>query len=267
MTRFAYSFLLLQIAAFWPVWRWYLLRMQDGSDEPWGICALLTAVLFLVIRGKSSRTNPLLLVCSGVFVVIYAVTFHSFPPLLRAIISMLALGCTASMYLESGSRRSLHVGLIGLLIISLPIIASLQFYLGYPIRLLTTYASTAIISFTGFPAQPDGTCIHWAGETVSVDAPCSGIRMLWTGLYLTFTLSCLSNLSAFQTWLSYIVSTLGVFVGNIIRSTSLFYVESGILDAPSWAHQGIGLTVFFLVAVGIISFHAYIRERRPCVLR
>ena len=47
-------FLLAQFVTFWPVWRWYIERMVDGSDEPWGILALATVVILIVLRGKIS---------------------------------------------------------------------------------------------------------------------------------------------------------------------------------------------------------------------
>ena len=27
--------------ASWPIWSWYARRMQDGSDDPWGLLALV----------------------------------------------------------------------------------------------------------------------------------------------------------------------------------------------------------------------------------
>lgn len=41
-----------QLAAFWPVWCWYVSRMTDGSDEPLGILALITV---LVLAGREER--------------------------------------------------------------------------------------------------------------------------------------------------------------------------------------------------------------------
>src|SRR5215475_7653812 len=38
--------LVIESLAFWPVWRWYIHRLGDRSDEAWGIVALVTAVLF-----------------------------------------------------------------------------------------------------------------------------------------------------------------------------------------------------------------------------
>src|SRR5262245_59923054 len=38
---------LLQVAAFWPVWSWYVRRTADGSDEPWGLAALVVAGVLL----------------------------------------------------------------------------------------------------------------------------------------------------------------------------------------------------------------------------
>ena len=39
--------LALQLIAFWHIWVWYLKRITDISDEPWGILALLTAIIIL----------------------------------------------------------------------------------------------------------------------------------------------------------------------------------------------------------------------------
>src|SRR5262245_27679217 len=40
--------------AFWPVWRWYVHRLNDQSDEAWGIVALVTAVAFAFWHKRES---------------------------------------------------------------------------------------------------------------------------------------------------------------------------------------------------------------------
>jgi hypothetical protein len=88
--------LTVQGVAFWPVWRWYVARLTDGSDEPWGVFALGTALLFLVWNRKHARVSPLALPVSSVFIFVYTVAFPASPPLFRAVLAVLALSCTVS---------------------------------------------------------------------------------------------------------------------------------------------------------------------------
>ena len=90
--------LVMQGIAFWPVWRWYGERITDGSDEPWGIVALVTAIVFLVWRGKPGRGQMLTLGCAAVLVTLYALSFPFLPALVRAILAVLTLSCTLSAF-------------------------------------------------------------------------------------------------------------------------------------------------------------------------
>jgi exosortase/archaeosortase family protein len=245
-------FLCLQLAVFWPVWRWYAARVTDSSDEPWGILALVTALLFLLLKGRPREVKGIHMAISGLFVLAYAATFPWMPPLGRAVLAVLAIGCLAS---ASCLGRSMHMGILGLLLLSLPIIASLQFFLGYPVRYLTAIVASKVIGLTGYHVVSQGTCLHWMGEIISVDAPCSGIRMLWSGLYLNFTLACFTGLDSFKTWLAYVFSVAVIFLGNTIRATALFYTESGIVPGPEWTHQAVGLAVFSVAGLSIVLFH------------
>ena len=47
----------LHCLCFWPVWRWYAQRLDDGSDEPWAIVALLAAALLTWPR-QGFRLDP-----------------------------------------------------------------------------------------------------------------------------------------------------------------------------------------------------------------
>jgi len=255
-------FLGVQIAAFWPVWGWYIARLTDSSDEPWGILALITALIFVALRGHGRELKGMHMAFSSVFVLTYALTFHMVPPFVRAVLAVLAIGCTLS---PARLGRSMHIGIIGLLLLSLPIIASLQFFLGYPVRLLTAIISAKLVGLTGYDVAAHGTCLYWMGEVISVDAPCAGVRMLWSGLYLNFTLACFTGLGSFKTWLTYVFSVIAIFLGNTIRASALFFTETGIIDSPSWSHQGIGVAIFSLVAVSIIVFNRHVGMRREAL--
>ena len=219
------AFLLLQFLAFWPVWRWYIARLFDSSDEPWGLLALVTAILFTGIKGKDMQIGPHQVMLSSIFLFAYMAGFAVLPPLGRAVLAIMSI---ASILGPSRFGRPVHIGIIGLLLLSLPIIASLQFYMGYPVRFITALIAAKLISLTGYYTTASGTCLSWAGELISIDAPCSGIRMLWAGLYLNFTLACFTGIGAVRTWLAYSLSMLIIFTGNVMRATALFYVETGI---------------------------------------
>ena len=106
-----------------------------------------------------------------------------------------------------------------------------------------------------------GTSLHWLGELIVVDAPCGGIKMLWVGLYLNFTLACFANLSTWHTWVSYSLSTGIIFLGNLLRITALFFVESGIVQAPDQVHVVVGLFSFLIVTILVWYLNAMLKGR------
>lgn len=247
-----YLLLAIQLAAFWPVWGWYLQRMSDGSDEPWGIAAVLTAAWFLLRSPLRSAPNQTALAASAAAALLYTLAYSSLPMLALALLAVASVAFAASgLFLG----RAVHGGVLGLLVLSLPLIASLQFYLGYPIRLLTAAISAQLISGLGYPVEAQGTLLIWAGELIAVDAPCSGVKMLWTGMYLNFTIACINGLGLRSTWLSYLSAGALIFAGNVIRAAILFFPEAGILSAPAWFHSAAGLAVFAVVAAGIYRVH------------
>ncbi len=248
-----------QLLAFWPVWRWYIERMTDGSDEPWGILALLTVLILVILQGRFSVLNKRALQLSLLMVLLYIGVMAIVPPLINGILAVSALGFVLS---STGFRRIIHPAIFALLLLSLPLIASMQFYGGFPLRWLTAHISAAIVSLLGYPATAQGTVLHWFGERVVVDAPCAGIKMLWAGLYLNFTLAAWKNLGFAATWLASTLTMSLVFAGNVLRATLLFFTESGIVKAPGEAHQAIGLAVFVVIMLGILKFHHWFAGNR-----
>ncbi|MBN8549545.1 MAG: archaeosortase/exosortase family protein [Deltaproteobacteria bacterium] len=250
------SKLAVVILAFWPVWSWYWARSMDGSDEPWGILALLTAALFVIkeARGRLVQIPPAALAVLA----IYGAAYHLLPALLRAALALVCIGLTISPLL---SHRKFHLGFCGLLLLSLPIIASLQFYAGYPLRALTGKLVAVLIGITGEQVVAVGTSLLWRGDVLSIDVPCSGIKMLWSGLYVAFTLACFLNLSNSQTWLGYVFSSLTIFVANIARTFVLFFTESRIVPAPQWFHAFAGIATFCVALLVIFSVLSWMQRR------
>lgn len=243
MTR-ARLIIAAQVVAFWPVWRWYAMRVGGSTDEAWGLLAFACAAYFLW-KGKIYGEAEPGLLFPALLVLVYAASYPFLPPLLRAAVAVTALGCTASL-LRFGRR--FHPGTLGLLYLSLPVIPSLQFYGGYPLRALVATAAAPILRLGGFAVVQEGTCLNWAGRLIWVDAPCSGIRMLWVGLFLACALACLYDLRPLRTFLALAAAFVAILSGNVLRAVALFYVEAGIVQAPPWAHDYVGVVAFAAVA-------------------
>lgn len=252
-----------QLVAFWPVWRWYATRVGGSTDEAWGLLAFACAVYF-VWREKSSDTTKPGLLFPALLVLLYAASYPFLPPLLRATVAVTALGCTASL-LRSGRR--FHPGTLGLLYLSLPVIPSLQFYGGYPLRAFVAGAAAPLLRLGGFAVVQEGTCLNWAGRLIWVDAPCSGIRMLWVGLFLACALACFYDLRPLRTFLALAAAFVAILSGNVLRAVALFHVEAGVVQAPPWAHDYVGVVAFAAVAGFILVTVRQIGGVRRCDIK
>jgi exosortase/archaeosortase family protein len=258
----AAGLLTIQLLAFWPVWQWYFSRLSDSPDERWGLLALTTAVISLFSKEpKTNRVADRLLVAPALLILLYAITFPFLPPLARAGIAFTALGVTFTS-LRFGPM--FQPGMFGLLYLSLPILPSLQFYGGYPLRMLVAGAAAHILRFEGFGVVQQGVCLDLGGHQVWIDAPCSGIRMLWVGLYLACTLTCMFKLRVWKSLAVVLIAFPVIIAGNVFRAVALFYTEAGIVKAPGWIHEYTGAVAFALAAVSLLWLARLLRRTEVC---
>lgn len=237
------------LIALWPHWIYMARRMVDGSDEPWGILALVT-VLVLVARERAALAVPTrsALIAGAVTAIAAALAHLMLPDLVAAAVAMLALG----LFLVHALPRRPATPLVALLLLALPIVASLQFYLGYPLRALTAHASAALLTPFGIDASAAGASITWQGTTVLVDAPCAGIGMLWVGSYLAALLSWLNRADAKNTLINAMAAGALVLVANVLRNTALFFPEAALVHWPAWSHAAVGLVALALAVIPIV---------------
>jgi exosortase/archaeosortase family protein len=260
------TLLVIELLAFWPVWRWYAHRLADQSDEAWGVIALVTAVLFVFRRkpdaalskreeergtgringGRSSSA----LWAPAALLICYSLSYHILSPLPRAAIAVTAIATTISA-MRFGRR--LHLGLWGLLLLALPVMASLQFYLGFPMRAVVASLAAPMLQINGLAVVAEGASLNWNGAPILIDAPCSGVKMLWTGSYLACALACYYQLNAKRTALACMAALGAIIIGNTFRAAALFYLEAGTakLLLPDWTHEGAGVVVFTATAIAI----------------
>jgi exosortase/archaeosortase family protein len=249
----------LVVAATWDAWRWYLARVWAAPEE--AATLVLTAVFLGVLaRGRAPRgRRSMPLAGVAVLLVLYAVGHVVLPPIMCA-----ALAVAAAMY-------CLHVALCGerppvafwgLVALALPVLPSLQFVLGYPMRIVSAALTVGLLQVHGLGVERQGTFLLWRGETVQFDAPCSGVNMLWAGLLLTLMGCVLLRLSAPKVALAVALSVILVIAGNVLRAASLFYIEAGLVpDAPGWWHEGIGIAAFVLSSAVTLWLLARLRHR------
>lgn len=255
---------------FWSVVIWYIERLTDMSDEPIGVLSLITLIGLIFLRGESKGKGEEFTsqsasfselfrapIASIICLAIYASTWFFAPKLLSAVFAVMAIGFLIH---SRGGRLKLGLGEWLLLLLSLPIVSSLNFYVGYPLRILVGMIAAPSLSMLGFPAVAQGTAIVWNHQLVEIDAPCSGVKMLWFAVYLGATLSTYLEVKGWRVVLLLLFSVIASFVANVLRVTSLFYVETGILNfnlfSKEFVHQAIGV-VSFALSAGLTLFLSF----------
>ncbi|MFT4582190.1 MAG: exosortase/archaeosortase family protein [Gammaproteobacteria bacterium] len=226
--------LFVATAAFWPVWIWYAQRLNDGSGEVWELVSIATALLVLVLRPVQNRTAARCLIAPVCVLVVYVCTYKFLPPLLRAGLAFSVLAILASSY--RGARR-FDVGIWGLFMLALPVVASFQFAFAYPMRVLIGWFAVPLLNLTGFMVTQQGTLLMWGERQIVIDAPCSGIHMLWAGAYLAFSAMCVCDLNRLASISLLVITAAAILAANILRVSSLFFLETDIVAGPAFGHD------------------------------
>jgi exosortase/archaeosortase family protein len=229
------------LMVFAPLAGWYVGLVQDlNTLVPLGCLALFAARAYRRQPGHAVFADRRILVpITGLW--LFGALQARLPPIAQAVLFACIL---ASMLSLITSRRWMHPGLLGLGLLSLPLIPNVQFFFGYPLRRLVAELATPLLWLSGIPAQVQGTSIACGNHLVVVDAPCSGIKMMWVCAVLVCVFSCRHGF----TWLRMLHASLLAFVlmlaANVLRASSLFMLESGLFPGEAWMHEAVGLVVF-----------------------
>ncbi len=157
-------------------------------------------------------------------------------------LSLFCLHCAAF-------RTHPPVTLWGLVALALPVVPSLQFTLGYPMRIVSAALAVGLLQMHGIGVTRQGTFLLWRGEMVQFDAPCSGVNMLWAGLLLTLAGCVLFRPGPVKDALGVVLSLLLTLAANVLRAASLFYLETGfVAHSPAWWHEGVGVAAFVVAS-------------------
>ncbi|VWX59384.1 Exosortase [Burkholderiales bacterium 8X] len=251
----AAGWLALQAAALWPTWRWMAERMQDGSDDPLGLLAIAALLAVAWTHRKSLRPSPslgwlALAAVASVAATVATTGVGALPPampLAAALLAVAAMGCGLLAFLP---RSVAAAPVIGLAVLALPLLSSLQFYAGYPLRVLTAEASRWLLA-PAFEVTRQGHTLLVDGRLIIVDAPCSGVQMAWFGYFTACVVALWLQRSGRSFAARLPAVGMLVLTGNVLRNSLLVAFEGAGHPASPWLHDAIGLVLLALVCVGI----------------
>lgn len=258
---------LFAVLATWPAWVWSVRRFGDGSDDPFGVvAAIVLATLLVVSRSRfTHRPRAPLLVASGVLAIASAACGAlGIPDLATAVVATGAVVLALASIVDDDEPFAPYAGLA---LLSLPILASLQFYAGFPLRVITAEATRLLLSLGDATVERTGTALTVDGHLILVDAACSGVQMAWTGWFAACGLAWLHRLSNRGFLRRLPVVGLLVLAGNVVRNTVLVALEARGTAPGAAMHDAIGLAALALVLVGLVAVFSTCRDRVRVVQR
>lgn len=251
--RRAWPWILLALAS-WPTLAWYAHRMIEGvGDDRCGLVALGLAIGFALAEPMSPAGLPRSAAVAAA-VLGYAIVARVAPPLVAAGALVVVVVLLARAQGLAVARRPAWIGLCAL---ALPILASVQFYCGYPIRACVSAIAAHVMTLAGVDVVAEGTVLLLRGTRVLVDEPCSGVKTLWTSALFTSAVALRCRLEGRAAVVFALLAAACAAIATIARTVVLTLLESGVEPVPSVLHQGIGGAVF----LGFASLLAWVATR------
>lgn len=262
----AFVWIALQAAALLPTWWWMARRLADGSDDPLGLLALAALAWLVWSLRHELRSAPRLgwLALAGMGT-LAATLLHfgigpwpAMPPLASGLVAVLAL---AACLLAMLPKRVAAAPVLGLAVLALPLLSSLQFYAGFPLRVITAEASRWLLA-PAFEVQREAASLIVDGRLVIVDAPCSGVQMAWCGYFVACSLALWAGHANRHFLARLPLVGLIVLAGNILRNSVLVAFEGAGLSLAPWLHEAIGLVLLAAVCMAIAGLMKSARAPR-----
>jgi exosortase/archaeosortase family protein len=249
----ALDWLALHALALWPHGAYLVQRAVDGSDDPLGLLALAAVAALVVWHRHGLRLTPRLgwLVASmALALAANGAWWAGVAALLASLLAALSLVCALLAWWPAAQPRA---PLAGLVVLALPWIASLQFYLGFPLRVVTAQLSAWGLQLAGFDATRSGATMMVNGQLVIVDAPCSGVQMAWLAYFTACAAAAALSIPdrvfiRRAAWVGAIV--LGA---NVLRNSVLVALESRPVGLGAAWHEAFGLVALAAVCVAVLA--------------
>jgi exosortase/archaeosortase family protein len=235
-------------AACWSAWLDLAARI-DGAAAALPLALVVGALTVPCCTGTPiTRRVPLRPL--SLLLLVYTIAVLLTPPIFAIAPAFLAV---CRILHSAGQDDAPRAPFYGLVLLALPVLPTLEFYTAYPVRLAAIEASATLLRMNGLAVGVEGLALRFGNELIQFDAPCSGVRMLWTCAFLASALAYLYRFCARRYALALALAVLLAIAGNILRATSLFYVESGVLafGDTAWLHEAVGVVAFAMTALGL----------------
>nr|WP_295775759.1 exosortase Q [Rhodoferax sp.] len=254
-TAAEWRWLSLLTVALWPTWWWMGQRMVDGSDDPLGVLALAALGSLLWLHRTRLRAAPRLgLQVTALAGAVLTTALHAqLPDMVVALVGLLSLAAGLLAFLPAQVATA---PVLGLSLLSLPLMASLQFYAGFPLRVVTAEASSWLLS-VAHTVERSGSSLVVDGQLIIVDAPCSGVQMAWLGYFTACAVALAVGRNNRSFLLRLPVVSVLVLLGNVARNTVLVALQASGAHLPASGHEAVGLVVLALVCTGIATAMAF----------
>lgn len=237
---------------FWDAWRLLAGRFGDGlSALPLALVGIAVAAP-AVRRIAAGQARPVPLGWLSAALAAYVAATLAGPALPGAAVAVV----TVALLCRHVAGGALPLPpLVGLALLALPVLPSLDFYLAYPMRLAGSAIAASLLRLNGIAVGVEGVALSWNGALLLFDSACSGVRMLWAGLFLVSGVGLAAGFGLRRYAAAVTVAALVAIAGNAVRAASLFYVENGLagpLRGPL-AHEAVGLVSFLMLALVILG--------------
>ncbi|MES2055183.1 MAG: exosortase/archaeosortase family protein [Pseudomonadota bacterium] len=247
--------LALAALAFWDAGRLLAGRLGDGLT--WLPLTLVVATLsWPVIRktrkGCARPVSPVLL-CT--LFSIYCLAALTAPSLVRIGIAVTGL----VLILRDAAGDDLPAApAIGLGVLALPVLPSLEFFLAYPLRLVSAMLTATLLRLGGINVGVEGVALDWHGDRLLFDAACAGVRMLWAALLLVSAIAIAARFTPMRYARALGLAVMLTIAANALRAASLFYVENGFVPQLSgpFTHEAVGIAAFVMSAAALTTMVA-----------
>lgn len=256
--------LVLVAVALWPVWRYLALAHLGPGGDPTGLYLLLGTVIAAIVLQRRTSQSPPAEGSPGVPVLLlaYALGYGFLPPLARAVLGLSVFGAALLGLPGVGWRE--RSGLLALILLAAPPPETLSFFLGGPLRAASARAAAAWLSATGVATRADGPALWVRGSLISVDAPCSGVNGLWSGLVAAALLAVAARLNPARTVLLLMAAAGLAVAANSWRTVALVHLSQlagrpGSSSAET-AHAAAGL-VIFAITILLLAWLASVLSR------
>lgn len=256
--------LALLMTAFWESWRWLAQRTWWNPED--AVILAVTSGLVLVLAARrilSARgLAPLPGLPLAAAVVAHIVLVRLAPPLAGA--SLAVTATLAAVWVATHDERP-PPAFWGLCLLIMPVLPTLQFFLGYPMRLVSAALTVPLLRLNGLAVTRTGVTLEWRGETILFDAPCSGVTMLWAGLLLLFAVTTIQRATWPELASATFLALRLLLAANVLRAASLFYLESGALPFDATRlHETVGLAAYGAALAVLVVALQRMRRTAPC---